>query len=336
MPKFSWDIFMKLLRAGLWEKDLQLDGPLNSSEWEKLLQAGRNQAVAGLFLRGVAHLPVEQMPPVAVRMQLLAEADEIERRNLQASIVEREVLERFGQEGIVPLVLKGSRAAKYYYEPLLRESGDIDLFIPKDEFESACAVFPGAKLSPDGSAVFTYKGVVVELHNRYYDLHVSPDKLPAVPSVCGELLLYSAHILKHALGPGIGFKQLCDMALALAGNEGKYSKADLEGALRRSGLYRWHRLLCSMLVSDLGLDPRFCLDSFVPCNPSPLRNIIRDGGNFGSTYGSRQKAIKSKNSVLKKTNTLLSFLRHIPFAITIAPGEAVATVRELIKGNIYN
>ena len=336
MPDCSWDLFMQLLRAGLWEEDLRLTGTPSAACWEQLLSMSRIQAVTGLLLRGITHLPKDQLPPAAIRMRLLAEADEIERKNLEAGLAEKKVLAFFAERGLHPIVQKGSQAAKYYAEPLLRESGDIDLYFPEEAFSQAVAAVPHARMTPDGSALASFKGVTVEIHPRYFDLHLPADKLPPVPSLVGELLLYSSHILKHALGAGIGLKQLCDMARALAQTEGLYDKSAFETALRNAGLLRWHRLLCSMLISDLGLDARYCLPGFVPCNPKPLRRIVRQSGNFGTANTARQKALRSENAVVKKGATALSFLLHIPFSLRIAPGEAFATFRELTRGNLKN
>ena len=334
MPNSEWNIFMDLLRAGLWEKDLRLAESPDPAFWNTMLQHSRNQAVAGLLLRGITHLPKEQLPPSGIRMKLLAEADYIERRNIQVNLVEAEVLEHFEKGGVVAQVMKGSRAAKHYANPMMRESGDIDLYIPKEYFQKACELVPKARKSPDGSAVFTHGGVIVELHGRYYDLHLPLSKLPPVPSVTGESLLYSSHILKHALGSGIGLKQLCDMARALTMTEGTYDKKEFEAILVRSRLMRWHNMLCSLLVSDLELDPVYCLDNFKQGDAEPLRKIIRESGSFGSASESRIKAIQSGSTLAKKTNTTITFIKRLPFSMKIAPGEALATIRELISGNI--
>lgn len=334
MSDSVWNIFMDLLRAGLWEKKLRLPESPEPAYWAAMMQHSRNQSVTGLLLRGITHLPKEQLPPSGIRMKLLAEADYIERRNMQVNLVEAEVLQHFSEGGVTAHVMKGSRVAKYYANPMMRESGDIDLYIPKEQFKKACELVPKAKLSPDGSAVFRHGGVVVELHRRYYDLHLPMSKLPAVSSVEGELLLYSSHILKHALGSGIGLKQLCDMARALTVTEGRYDKKEFGELLVRTKMIRWHNMLCSLLVSDLDLNPECCLDNFTPGDAGPLRKIIIESGSFGSASESRIKAIKSGSSLAKKTNTTLTFIKRLPFSMKIAPGEALATIRELIGGNI--
>lgn len=332
MP-YRTDIFFALLRAGLWERDLRLAAVPSAEDWLALLETARRQAVLGLLYRGIAHLPENQMPPADRRLRLLAEIDHIERRNKQMEQTQQELLGRFRDAGLHPLVQKGSEAGKYYAHPLLRESGDIDLFFPPDAFGRACAEFPGARTAPDGACVFKFRDVTVELHPRYYDLHRPVATLPEVPSVYAELMMLSAHILKHAIGAGVGCKQLCDLALALARTDGKYDKEQLRAYLKRAGLLRWQRVLCSLLVADLGLDPACCLPDFMPGDPAPLRRIVLAGGAFGLFAPAREKAVRTGKTA-RKMQAAGAFLKRLPFSLRVAPRETVATIGELVKGNL--
>lgn len=332
------DIFFAVLRAGLWEQDLRLDAAPGADGWQEVLQTARDQAVLGLVYRGMAHLPAEQLPPAPVRMRLLSDVDRIARRVQALGAVERDLLERLRAAGLHPTVQKGSEAGKYYAHPELRESGDIDLCFPAGELPLARETVTAAgaasvHAASDGSVVCRYRDVTIELHPRYFDLHVGEDRLPEVPSVVAELVMLSAHILKHAIGEGVGCKQLCDMARALDGAEGRYDKAALRAALRRCGLLRWHRLLCSLLVTDLGLDPARCLPDFVPVDPAPLRRIVLRGGAFGYADPARRQAV-SRGSAARKAHAAGAFLRRLPFSLRIAPRETLATLAELIRGNL--
>ena len=139
--------------------------------------------------------------------------------------------------------------------------------------------------------------------------------------------------LKHAIGAGVGCKQLCDFALALARTDGKYDKEQLCAYLKRAGLLRWQRVLCSLLVADLGLDPACCLPDFTPGDPAPLRRIVLEGGAFGLFDPSREKAVRAGKTV-RKMQAAGAFLKRLPFSLRVAPRETVATIGELVKGNL--
>lgn len=334
MAASTWDCFLTLLQAGLWEKDVELPDTPDEATWELMLRWARDQAVTGLLLRSFTHLPEHQVPPATVRMRWIVEADLLDRKGTRVARVEQEALALFLKEGLQPIIQKGSRSARHYAYPALRISGDVDLFFPEASFDRAVTLVPDARRAPDGSYVFKREGVPVELHPRYYDLHVDPASLPEPESVCGELLLLSAHTLKHALGAGVGLKQLCDMARALYDCEGQYDKRELAAALERARIDRWHALLCSLLVSDLGLDPSYCLDGFTATDPAALRDIVRAGGNFGQAAEARKKALRHRSAFARKASTAFSFLKRLPFSLRVAPQETRATIRELVKGNL--
>lgn len=329
MENGVWNVFLALLRAGLWEQDLQLSTVPDAAGWEQLMRMARSQSVMGLFLRGLVHLPAGQQPPGAVQQDLLRWRTALERTFGRHDRVQALLLEGLSAAGVHPVVQKGSEAAKYYPRPAMRQVGDIDLYCP--EFARARALVPEARRAPDGAAVFEQEGVTVELHPRYYDVHLPAAQLPAPGSPCGELLLLSAHAFKHAIGAGVGYKQLCDLTLALTRLEGRYDKAELETVLRRAGLLRWHRLLCSLLVEDLELDPAHCLNDFHPCNPEVLRRMVREAGSFGKNKRQREH---KKSALQRKAAIAGSFLRRLPFSLRFGARETLATLRDLVRGNL--
>jgi hypothetical protein len=317
----SWETFLSVLRAGLWEQDLRLPAGPGQAEWERLLALGRGQAVMGLLLRGIAQLSGEQRPQETLSPTLQAWETAFGRARERYARVQETLLSELAQAGLHPRVQKGSEAAKYYAAPEYRQVGDIDLYLPAGEFQRARDLFPDARTASDGAAVFARDSVTVELHPRYYDIHRPPDRLPEPGSPCGEILLLSAHIFKHAMGFGLGCKQLCDLAVALSRLNGRYDKAELQAALKYAGLLRWHSLLCSLLVADFGLDASCCLPDFRPVDPERLRCIVCTSGHFS-------------HHAKRKTATAGAFLRRLPFSLYYAPRETFATVRELALGNL--
>lgn len=329
MQNEVWNTFLKLLRAGLREQDLQLSAVPDAAGWEQLMRTARSQSVMGLFLRGLAHLPAGQQPPGTVQQDLLRWRTALERTFERHARVQTLLLEELPAAGVHPVVQKGSEAARFYPRPAMRQVGDIDLYCP--EFDRALALVPEARHAADGAAVFEREGVTVELHPRYYDVHLPAAQLPAPGSPCGELLLLSAHAFKHAIGAGVGYKQLCDLTLALTRLEGQYDKAELEAVLKRAGLLRWQQLLCSLLVEDLGLDPACCLDSFRPCHPEALRRIVREAGSFGKN---KRQQEHTKSALQRKAAIAGSFLRRLPFSLRFGARETLATIRDLVRGNL--
>lgn len=320
------DIFFSLLRSGLWGSgpaDLAGEEP----DWEGIFTLARRQAVFGLVFRGTSMLSENQMPPMPERMKLMVEAGKIEKQAGKVKGTAREIVANLTEAGFSPLVFKGPAVGKYYREPELRTSGDVDIWIPQ-HLEAAAGFFRDKGLAvmkeADGAFRFAMDGVTVELHRRYYDLHVSPRKLPEVPSACAELLMLSSHILKHAIGVGIGLKQFCDMAMAFSALEGRYDRGEFESCVRRCGLRRWNDLLCSFLAGFLG-SPAETLPAYRTMSASPLLRIVMEGGNFGQ---------HADGFRLSKSYTVRRFLGRLPFSLRISPRETFGTLLDLTKGNL--
>ena len=54
MTERVWNTFLSILRAGLWEQELQLGDVPDAAGWEQVLGLSRGQGVMGLILRGIA------------------------------------------------------------------------------------------------------------------------------------------------------------------------------------------------------------------------------------------------------------------------------------------
>ena len=87
---------------------------------------------------------------------------------------------------------------------------------------------------------------------------------------------------------GVGWRQLCDLALATKQYCGQYSKDEYEQAIGQLGLMRWTRLLYGVLAKYLGTD---C--AWMPVNPLESRDtdrlaaLIMRCGNFGRGSGKK-------------------------------------------------
>lgn len=328
MDRTAVDKFFELLRAGLRETSVS-GFSATPQEWGAILWLAREQTVTGILYTGIARLPEEKMPPVPQRMTLLVEIDQIAKRTERVREVAEQLLADLRAAGLHPVIMKGPEAGKYYPAPSLRTSGDIDIFLNMPEYAQALSLLSAHGIAPlrapDGSHVYQFGGVTVEHHPRYYDVHVRPEKLPAIPSPEAELLMFSAHILKHAIGAGVGLRQFCDIAEAYMALKGQYDCKLLLAAIEHAGMRRWHDLLCSFLQEHLGV-PENALPTHKTVRTSGLYEIVLSGGNFGQ----HRKGLKRG-----KLQTLKAFLRRLPFSLRIAPRETFRTITELAQGNLH-
>ena len=328
-------VFFALLRSGLWERplvasELAAAAALDESEWFELLKLAREQTVPGLLYRAVTHLPADFKLPEGYVLDLMAFAGGIARENQAKATVTKQLFDECAAAGLHPVVMKGQSVAAYYAHPELRSSGDIDLYFPQEEYPQALSLL-GGEVAPDGTRHIRRSGIDIDIHDRYFDLHCAPDKLPAVGTPEATILLLSSHILKHAIGPGIGLRQCCDLAAAWHALAPSIDTASLREVFRRTGTYRWNRLLFSFLADCLDLPDSPFPDERV--SSKPLLRIILEGGNFGHFAESRTGALAASDR-RRKRNTLSRFLKRLPFSLHYAPRETIATIFSLLRGNL--
>lgn len=348
-----------LLRAGLWNKtvdDFSLF-PLSEKEWERVHEEARRQTVTGLVYQGVCTLPEEWFPPQKLMFRWMVDVDRIEQRNRYMNRTLLELTDWMEKKGIRAVVLKGQGIASLYQEPLLRECGDIDLYFPNENERMHVETMiteQGKTLErkPDGSTLYCWNRIEVEHHPDLFDLNSPKVKrylkqLIAdkgfermdmnengkiwIPSAEMNLVLLNSHIMKHALGRGIGLRQLCDMARAYAEWGQKVDGEEMKCIYRKTGIEKWSRLLHEFLTEMLGMDK-----DFLPYREkrtetaAPLWDIVLRGGNFGQ-HGKRNN-VQDEPAWKRKWNTCRAFLRNTGFSLKYAPREAVYTFGQLVKG----
>lgn len=347
------DALFALVRSGLWENDVDdlSPFPLSDAQWVAVLRMAQEQTVMGLACQGVCHLPDELMPPQPTLVKWVAETDRIERCGRAMDKALDALLALFDGESVAPVLLKGQGVARFYERPLQRECGDIDLYLRGDEaFRRAADILsrqcPPAKAEGDGALLYRWNGVNVELHRRLFDIS-NPFKrerivslenfhgFTSMPRVDGmshrldvpapflNLLLLNTHILKHALGWGIGLRQLCDMARACHCLHDSVDPLAMRNATRRLGIERWSRLLHSFLVERLALPAVELPFPDTASSARPLCRLVRRCGNFG---------VNRRKQGGGKAATVVSLLRNAGFALRYARGEGFWNAATLLKG----
>lgn len=325
------DILFTLLRNGLYaDRKPEMIPELTVDEWEGLLEEAGRQTVTGTVYHGLSRLGSTYPLPSEVLFRFVAEANRIELESRQKEQVAWNEFQRLKGEGFHPVVMKGPAVARFYPAPMLRESGDIDIYLRGEEFRTLCDSLEGTYRLSDGSIHYDRQGVDFDLHDKYFDLHLPAERLPEVPSPYATLLMLSAHILKHASGPGVGLRQFCDMAVAC--EKLSFDPAVLLETYRKAGLWKWSILLHAFLRKYLGLKDIF--EGALPtADPSPLLRIVLEGGNFGH-HGPRREKVLGTDIRQRKIDTALRYVRRLPFSLKYAPRETFRYLGELIRGNL--
>lgn len=336
------EAFLNLVQTALWEKDSCIcDIPvLSESQWDEILIQSRKQTLSGLMFRS---LDLEASKganiPGRICSSLAIDADKYETHYRNMRAVTEKIFHELDSKGLHPVLLKGIAVATLYEQPELRACGDIDIWLPDSERKQA---IPGdAKRSADGSYTFSYEGETIEIHDHILDIARPRSKkiaqkliekygftdVSGFRSTAGELtlLLLNAHILKHAVGRGIGLRQFCDYAVAhekiISSNEALQC---YEEDVRALGIHKWTRVLDCFCCRYLGMKSQKQFSTKELALSEKLLSKVMRGGNFG--YGTR-----NGNGAF---HTFMDFVRNGEFSLKVAAGETFWTVLSLLKGRL--
>ena len=313
-------------------------------DWGAVFHMAEEQAVEGL-LWGALELYqadpqrkdyVSAVCPHALLLRLAVKADACEKKYNKMSEATRALMTLYESRGLHPLLLKGISSASLYPRPELRASGDIDLYF--DGHELAAAEPSVATRHADGSCSFIYRGIEVELHDHILDVSAPKARREAAaiirecdsvrnaslcePSPRLRILLLATHILKHALGRGIGLRQFCDYALARSRSD--YDRKVYDDDCRRLGISRWARVLDCFCAKYLEMLSGGDFSASEMRTADRLMSRVLKEGNFG----------RASNHAKGAASTFRAFLSNLPFACRIAPAEAFHNIYALAAGRL--
>lgn len=297
--------FLRVLRAGLWNLPLEdsVSMPLSEVDWTEILALARAHSVQALIADGAGLVPETSRPSLHQIASLALSTDAVEKGNGKVGAVLKQMAAYWKSNGVEAVLLKGQGLAGMYAIPQHRTSGDIDWYFPGKENYSKALSFVRSKgiipeLDSDGDSHYSVNNVVVEHHRRWCDLS-SPFKKKRVATIeekygysqgleydtlapLTNLVQLNVHILKHMLVMGIGWRQVCDLAIATKHYDGQYSIGEYKEAIKSLGLTRWTKLLYGVLAKYLGVDPdRLPIEPETGKDVDRLGELITRCGNFG-------------------------------------------------------
>ena len=346
------DSFLNLLKRGLWgnKQSSYSNFSLMDEEWFLIYDVAQAQTVEGIIYDGILTLPQKSFPPYDLLMKWTARVDSIERYNKKVRKALAALAQGFYKNDLNFILLKGLGLAENYTKPLLRVSGDIDLYFDDyKKFDDANDLLKskGYNVSKgDHKSIFYhFNSVEVEHHTRMIDIFnpfcqkyikelilrekkniksiTVENQIIHVPSDLLNLVQTNAHILKHYMGFGVGLRQICDVA-RLYNSLGKdFNGVELEEAYDVLGMRKWMNVIHNLLVDYIGLEnSRLPIPITRKVDTESLLLDILQSGNFGF----HDVRFKSEGELLskryhKRDNVNKRVLPHIKKLLKLAPNE---------------
>lgn len=359
-------IYMELLRAGLWDRPAAVEGAI---DWKGVALLARLQSTRGpvfqaaLALEGQNAVPAAMLP--MMQTYLL--------KSVNAHAATNHAIARLAAAlqtaDIYPVLLKGQGVAACYPQPLLRQCGDIDLYVGNAYYEEACHIAKqfravdttntttGTGEPHETDKHFSFSmggGLEVEIH-RYTEV-LDDEKLNTIwqfisdegttsalvpiafedvtiqtPNDDFNALYIFHHMWHHVIGMGMGMRQLCDWTMFLHSRAGRIDTVLLQQRLEEMKLTEvWHVFGC-MAVQHLGLpeDEMPFFDSSFGRRAQRLLSYLLVEGD-----NREFKFERSTNPLLKKAATVRYIFRKFFRLLPIFPGIATRTFFHSITGGM--
>lgn len=135
MMELKQQLFLALLRAGLWDSSVDTALIEGNIDWTGIFRLAAHQTVKGIVADAVNKLPDTYRPLQPVMRELAFYIARNRMCHARHNAVLGEIIRQFTDYGINPVLLKGQGMSLNYPEPTLRHCGDIDLYIGEDNFE---------------------------------------------------------------------------------------------------------------------------------------------------------------------------------------------------------
>lgn len=340
--------YLLLLRSALRNEEIR-DVEMSAQDVEGVINMAQQQGTAAIIAEGL----LRRVESGELRVDKYA-LKSICAQNMMAQerqkILLRQVQKVFRAGGIEPVVIKGLTLARHYPKPYLRQCGDIDIYVGKDNYHKGAKIlreaFPDAPRFDTEEEYFKHYNINVgeipiEMHRvsvgfqhpkdvaLYDKLEDEGLRTNAVHYSNGEdewtepewnfnVLLTFIHSWEHFISESANIRQIVDLRVVLENGEQGADKGELEQYLRTNlkGLHllkAW-QLYAYIMVNYLGLEKEKCPLYTDKCKTRADRLLrwIMDG----HTHERRNDRPAPKNIILRKIYTL---------------GERMRTAKEISK-----
>lgn len=164
-----------LSKLMLTEKDIE---EINSialliKNWDAASYMAKTNGIAAIVLKNINNKFINNISSSFIK-SLQKEAQQIKYKNAVKLIIMNEIVNSFRKENLNFIVIKGYQfIRRYYFDPFIRDIGDIDFLIPKKDFEKAVNImnknekYELMNLPYAHHKIYYHNkfGIAIELHN---------------------------------------------------------------------------------------------------------------------------------------------------------------------------
>lgn len=320
------ELFFQLIQCGIGQRDSLSEVP-SKEQWTEIWEIAEKQSLMGIAYSGIASMPQSQRPPKQILLSWYQVAETIKENSALQCKQCKAVSNKFLTDGFRNCILKGQGIAQYYPDPLLRNPGDIDIWLEggyKRISEYIRRYFPNIEPVYHHMDFPIKKGLSIEVHFTPSWMH-SPLKnrklqkffvekfeeqcsntangnFP-VPTTAFNRVYILLHIFRHLFQEGIGMRQMLDYYFILKQGMNAAEKEEYTRTLKELGLLKFASAVMYAMQAMFAMDR-----TLMPVAPDRKRgeflvNEIMIAGNFGK-YDSRYRIVSKDKEFLHFWNSM--------------------------------
>lgn len=343
--------FLELVKAGLWEKDVELR-KYGTTDYDEVMRLAEEHAVVGLVTAGLEHVKDVKVPQEWV-LQFVGSTLQLEQQNRDMNVFVARFIEQLRKKDVYAILVKGQGIAQCYERPLWRASGDVDLFLSDTNYEKAKEISKPLASSVEEEYVrekhlgMTIDDWMVELHGHLYcglSLRIEKELDEVLKDTFfggsvrswnnngvqvfllkaeNDVFYVFTHILQHFYKEGVGLRQICDWCRLLWTYRDSLNHGLLESRIRRAGLMSEWKAFYALATKYLGM-PELVSSSIFQVSgdkkwewkADKIMDFILMSGNMGhnreKSYGEYPYLIKKAFSMSRRIGDLWRHARIFP------------------------
>lgn len=314
----------------------------SAKEWDGLLIESTKQSLVGVLSVVFDRIPKEQLPPLPLMMDWLGQAQCIRIQSKIADESSKGLSSFFGKVGYRSTIMKGQGIALYYPDPLLRQSGDVDILVDgkMEDIISYCKEhWTIDHIGIKNLVITNHPDVKVEVHfipswfyspfsNRRFvtwyksewnNLFNDTEKGFCVPHTLFNLVFCMVHIYKHLFDEGIGLRQMMDYYYVLL-HSNKEERNSALVILNSFGMGSFVGAVMFVMKVVFDLENERLLCAYDKQLGGKLLSDIMIGGNFGhyNVKNSHGKENRVQHGI-RNVRHNLALLKDYPSEVVWSP-----------------
>lgn len=303
-------MFFELLQVTVGTRDALSRAP-SELEWQALYEEGLRHAVDSIVLEGIERIPKNQRPPKLILLQWIGTGEQLKQQNQLLNKACLDVQTLFANNGFKSCILKGQGNALLYNNPLLRQCGDIDIWIEGERDDiidflrtngqlghidiKHCDwnIFPETRVEVHFMPTWFYNPFINKKLQRWFtelksfQFENESELGFTRPTISFNLVYVLIHIYRHLFDEGIGLRQLMDYYYVLQHSTYE-ERRDAMRVLCSFGMERFAGAVMYVMQEVFNMDAECMICKPIQKEGQFLLNEIMRAGNFGH-YDERNK-----------------------------------------------